>query len=548
MASLLENRLNIPYRGISIKVVARGPARYIRTVHALIAQRAPRRASFVTLILLACLVAPAAAWGTTVQRRPAYLDQSSRVVLPVGYSPRRSYPVFIPLPPTGTSSLLMARSLGLDPERQTEFILLLPPGRPQRTEYLPDFIRFVEWYEARVLEDLVRLFETHSADEARVYLGGYSLGGDLSWALAARNPDRFAGAVMAGTRASYPVSAEALARMHETGFRGALLIGGSEETARYSGINHVRSRFERSAVSHSYTEYRGGHTMPPRTALQEQVAFVTGASLPAVTGAHGTGAGGLGPVTSRTRPDHLTRATQDRFALRVGLLDLTDGEWRSGRDGEAQLRIEWPWSRFYFHSYTGYSATEVSTGLRLHRLHQELVFGMGPQGTTAARGGFSGAGVGWDWIRRFSDAAAPRRVHLVYVRGDRNPAFLPERWHGGDRVDSLLTLRYALPIGTTGFIPEEVFNLRANYLLRLGARVVFDAAAGAYTLPNRPAPAETDESPAVDHRLEWEAGLGLRGPDPFLWRIAYRGSAARALPDGAIHHASTWRLSLEYSF
>jgi hypothetical protein len=55
------------------------------------------------------------------------------------------------------------------------------------------------------------------------------------------------------------------------------------------------------------------------------------------------------------------------------------------------------------------------------------------------------------------------------------------------------------------------------------------------------------ESPGVDHRLEWEAGFGLRVPDPFLWWIAYRGSAARSLPDGAFHHASTRRLPVEYN-
>ena len=126
-------------------MVSRLPTGYIRTVHAPIAQRPPPgRASPTTLILLAFLMMPAVAWATTTQARPAYLDQPSRVVLPVGYSARRSYPVFIPLPPTGMSSLLMARSLGLDPERQTQFILLLPPGRPQRTEYLPDRVDRLE--------------------------------------------------------------------------------------------------------------------------------------------------------------------------------------------------------------------------------------------------------------------------------------------------------------------------------------------------------------------------------------------------------------------
>ncbi len=495
----------------------------------------------MALVLLAFLVTPAA-WAATGRQRPTYLDQPSRVVAPVGYSPGRRYPVFIPLPPTGTNSLLMARSLGLDPERQTDFILLLPPGRPQRSEYLPDFVRFVAWYEERVLADLARLLESYGADETRVYLGGYSLGGDLSWALAARNPDRFAGAVMAGTRASYPVSAEALARMHETGFRGALLIGGSEDPARYRGINVVRSRFEQSAVTHSYTEYRGGHTMPPRAVLQEQVSFVTGAAVASID----PQAPVVPPAHSPT--SHLTRPTHDRIALRVGVLDVADGAWRSGRDSEAQLRVEWPWSRYYVHSITGYSATDVTTGARLHRLHQELVFGMGGSGTTTTRGGFSGFGVGWDWIYRLDDRAAPRGFHLVYVRGDRNLPFVPQRWHGNDRVDSLLTLRYELPLGMTRFIPESAFNLRARYLLRLGGRVVLDAAAGAYTLPNGPPLAETVRVDAVDHRLEWELGLGLRGPAPFLWRIAHQISAARSLPDGVFERRSTWRLSLEYSF
>ena len=544
MPSLLNKGPNTPYRGFLTQMVSRLPAGYIRTVHAPIAQRPPSRVGLVTLILIAVLVAPGAAWATTTQARPAYLDQPSRVVLPVGYSARRSYPVFIPLPPTGMSSLLMARSLGLDPERQTEFILLLPPGRPQRTEYLPDFMSFVQWYEERVLVDLAQLLETHSADRARVYLGGYSLGGDLSWALAARNPDRFAGAVMAGTRASYPVSASTLERMQASGFRGALLIGESEETGRYNGINHVRSRFEQAAVAHTYTEYRGGHTMPPWTTLQEQVAFVTGvrvATPPPQTAPQSQ-------ATGRSLADYLTRPTRDRVALRVGVLNLTDGAWWPGRHTEAQLRVEWPWSRFYVHSYTGYSSTSVSTGLRLRALDQELVFGVGPPATTTRSGGFSAAGVGWDWIHRLDDEALPRRIHLVYVRGDRNLAFIPQGWHGADRVDSLLSLRYTLPIGTTGFLPAEFLNLRAHYLLRLGGRVVIDAAAGSFTLPNRAALAESDGSLPVDHRIEWEAGFGLRVPDPFLWRIAYRGTAARSLPDDAFDHTTTWRLSVEYSF
>ena len=118
--------------------------------------------------------------------------------------------MFVVLPPTGLEAARVAQYLGLDPQRQEDFILILPAGRPTRDEYLPDFVTFVEWYEERVLAELDSVLENYSADPERVYLGGYSLGGDLSWALAVRNPERFAGAVVAGSRTSYPVDSATL--------------------------------------------------------------------------------------------------------------------------------------------------------------------------------------------------------------------------------------------------------------------------------------------------------------------------------------------------
>ncbi len=514
------------------------------------------------LAVLGLFLLPAATPALAAQVRPAYFDQPAEVVLPAGYSSQRIYPVFVVLPPTGARASHMARRMGLDPERQREFILVFPAGRPHRTEYLPDFIRFVEWYEERLFADLDRVFDTYGANPSEVYLGGYSLGGDLSWALVARNPDRFAGAVMAGTRASYPVTEAGLQRMRESGFRGAFLIGSREDRARYEGINYVRRSLQEAGVANRYAEYPGGHVMPPTGRLQTKIAYVAGIeTLPpgAPTGVRTAASstrrpapgGDPRPIPTETLQRHLTRPTRDRVGFRFGLpAEVGADGWQSARDNEVRVRVEWPWSRYYLKSLTTYNGSEVSTALKHHRLSQALLFGMGAEGTTASDGRIIGAGVGWDWLRTFDDDGnALRQVELLFVRGDRNLSWLPQRWHGGERVDSLLTLRYILPRGIAAqFVPEHVFNLRAQYLLRLAEFVVIDTGVGSYTVQNRSVSNTGELLDAIDHRLEWELGFGVRAPAPFLWRVSHRGTAERALPDGSFEYRPAWRLTLEYSF
>ncbi|NBF39418.1 MAG: hypothetical protein GVY14_03285, partial [Spirochaetes bacterium] len=91
--------------------------------------------------------------------------------------------------------------------------------------------------------ELDSVLENYSADPDRIYLGGYSLGGDLSWALSVRNPELFAGAVIAGSRTSYPVDTATLETLRSRGFRGSFLIGNRDSPARYDGINRSRNAF-----------------------------------------------------------------------------------------------------------------------------------------------------------------------------------------------------------------------------------------------------------------------------------------------------------------
>jgi len=97
-------------------------------------------------------------------------------------------------------------------------------------------------------------------------------------------------------------------------------------------------------------------------------------------------------------------------------------------------------------------------------------------------------------------------------------------------------------------VAAQLFNLHAEYLLRIADRFVVDAAAGAYAVQNQPVDSRADLPSAIDQRLDWGLGFGVRFPQPVLWRVSYRGVAERPLPDGAFEYHGGWSLSLAYSW
>jgi predicted esterase len=502
--------------------------------------------------------------STAASERPGYFDQPAEVVPPVRYNRNRSYPVFVLLPPTGAHASDVARNFGLDPAAQEEFLLVFPAGQPTREEYLPNFGAFVGWYEERLLADLEALFREYNADPDRVYLGGYSLGGDLSWALAVRNPQLFAGAVIAGSRTSHPVEETALVLLRDRSFRAAFLIGDREDPLRYRGINIARGYFEERAVPHIYEEYRGAHVIPPSPTLRGAVEYVTQVDrLPTPEESRRIAA-----PSGSTGIDHVSR---DRLALRLYVPGEVSGSGLTApTDTEVGARLEWPWERLFLRTTLTHETTTVSTDEQLRRLRQDVLVGASRD---ARR--FLGLGFGWDWLADVTvgrtDTTGGRRVDayhtfdLLLAYAVRNPWIVPASRVDGDRIDSLLLLRYGIPRGLgAGTEVEHALNLEAEYLLRIGDRFVFDASAGSSTVQSRPDdPDETPDSSApiapgatwapgdaaiLDHRLEWELGVGVRAPSPFLWRIGYRGRAERPLDGGSRETTGFWLASIEYSY
>lgn len=492
------------------------------------------RRTLVAALLLAWVPVSGA---FAVDAKPVYLERRAEVVLPLGYNRATKYPVFVVLPPTGLEAARVAPYLGLDPERQESFILILPAGRPTRDEYLPDFLSFVEWYEERMLAELDAVLENYSADPERVYLGGYSLGGDLSWALSMRNPELFAGAVIAGSRTSYPVDAATLETLRSRGFRASFLIGDREAPARYDGINRSRDAFAETGIEHHYQEYSGAHVIPPPAVFQEEIAYVTQvASLP--------------DPTTPTVPERAARialfdhTSRDRFALRFALpAELNADGLSVPTEAEIGVRVEWPWERVYLRTGARYTKSSRTTGYSERILDQYLLLA---RGNTRQ---MFGAGFGWDWYRGFSEGDSFHQFDLLGVHAMRNPWIIPAGRADPLRIDMLTLLRYRVPRGI-GQNPAtaQLLNLEVEYLLRIADWVVVDATAGSYTVQNRPVEALSELSGALDHRLEWSLGAGFRAPSPLLWRLGYRGIGERALPDGERSYRGLWNLTLEFSY
>jgi len=211
--------------------------------------------------------------GIFGQTRQPYFDERAEIILPENYNKSKEYPLLVFLPyTTGTSRDFLRGKQTLLADN--EYIILLPAGRPQRDHYLPDFRSYIAWYEESLFRDINDYSTRYSIDRDKIVLAGFSLGGDLSWALAARNPGMFAGIVISGTRCSYPLTDEAAARMRERDFRVSFFIGQSELLARSEGMQRARDRIDDQNIEYRFESISGGHTSGPDEKIVASILWI----------------------------------------------------------------------------------------------------------------------------------------------------------------------------------------------------------------------------------------------------------------------------------
>jgi len=198
------------------------------------------------------------------QNYQAYFDEPAKIIYPQGLSPA-GVGILIPYT-TGTSDewyrFLKKNGLPVD------YVWILPQGRPQRSHYLPDFVTYVKNYEKIVLRSLKRVKEELGFVPAKRVLMGYSLGGDLSWALSNRNPDFFTHAVVMGSRCSYPFEP---GEDKEKSYYFA--IGASDALVRKNGMALALQKALDSGISGELQYYQGGHQLPPESIIRRGISF-----------------------------------------------------------------------------------------------------------------------------------------------------------------------------------------------------------------------------------------------------------------------------------
>ncbi|OGT94909.1 MAG: hypothetical protein A2083_07335 [Gemmatimonadetes bacterium GWC2_71_9] len=230
--------------------------------------------------------------------------QESAIILPATYDPTRSHPIVILLPFTsGNAGRLLSgyvsqavRDAGGASSDVSGIDALLDrfyPGGAGREElafilacgfgHAEDYATEDAWSativrcEDEILADLGVHAAHYSLDTTRVVLAGYSMGGDLAWALTLRNPRRFLGAIVMGSRASYRTAAARMAALATRDARITFTLGDHEEEVRLSGARAAAALLERHGVAHRHVLVPGsGHDPAPLTEFGQALRFVLG--------------------------------------------------------------------------------------------------------------------------------------------------------------------------------------------------------------------------------------------------------------------------------
>ncbi|RJF87552.1 hypothetical protein D3874_11410 [Oleomonas cavernae] len=223
-----------------------------------------------------CATAPPAGIG---RRRDYGLlqDDGTRIVLPPGFSKDRQWPAVVFLPATDGTAPDLYRYYAAQHEQRGGFVAVLPPGSSGASDY-SDGERFAEtiaqWND-RVVETLTRHEARFAIETGRVALAGFSLGGDLSWALSLSSPQAFCGAVVMGSRCGFRTR-HSLDLLAFRGYRFALLRGADEASARVAGMAAARRLLDEQGIANIFGEVPGEHVRAPPETFMGAVDFVLG--------------------------------------------------------------------------------------------------------------------------------------------------------------------------------------------------------------------------------------------------------------------------------
>lgn len=227
------------------------------------------------------------------------LYERSQIILPTGYNPSVKYPLVIALPYTdGSGRGLISRYYGseiLDEKRsqqkyeqimnkfypepevrsERDVIIMITPGIGSAGDHsVTGFAKAIERYNECILSDIERNKTLYSIDTNRIILVGFSLGGDLSWALLNKNAGKFKGAIITASSCSYTL-ANKIDKLKIKDPRIFFSIGEMESTARIAGIKNAKKQLDKAGISNEYYIIPGeGHSNIDQEKYFDALEFV----------------------------------------------------------------------------------------------------------------------------------------------------------------------------------------------------------------------------------------------------------------------------------
>lgn len=286
------------------------------------------------MLFLCFMIAVAAAYGQLPRKltqTPGYqltLDEPSVLKVPPGYDAKKKYPLVVFLPFTGgTADMFFNEYIGygkevlhmyelmdslkrmpteqesaaykkiLDKSRAdwTEgtwdiasmiktvykslkfdkaFFALVPTGAGSTKDHSwQGFEACIYRYENKILNDIKTYSKQYSIDTTRIILAGYSLGGDLSWAISQRYPEKFRGAIVNGSSCSYAEKGM-MARQAKQGARIYFALGESELARRTTGTLNAKALLDKAGIKNKLSRMRGEHVTATREQFREALDFL----------------------------------------------------------------------------------------------------------------------------------------------------------------------------------------------------------------------------------------------------------------------------------
>jgi hypothetical protein len=225
------------------------------------------------------------------------INERCKIILPSNYDNSKSYPLVIFMPFTGgtgqdyfegylyeigqpTENTISNKSLdniisGLSENgypKNKEFIaLLLPEAGSTKDHSWQGFTACIYRHENRILTDIDYYSSLYSIDKSNVVLAGFSLGGDLSWAISQRYPSRIKGIIISGTRCGYYENGS-MTKLKDNSFKAFIAMGRSEAKVRLDGAMAASNKLNNASVSRIF-EYIENADHTPTTFSQLRSAL-----------------------------------------------------------------------------------------------------------------------------------------------------------------------------------------------------------------------------------------------------------------------------------